>query len=222
MLDPTPMNREEIDDANAMFDDQIRYFTDLFARRRRDPSDDLISALLHVEDEAGGLTHDELLANVWLLFAAGHETTKHLIGNGLLALYRNPRELERLRADRSSVPSAVAELLRYDPSVQYVGRTAYEDVPVGDIVVERDQPVLCLVERETAIQLCSTIQTGLMSAGRMSDRCRSEAAYTTAWALNSLKSKDRKPSWGFSAACPAWCWKISTDHHGSSTSPSVV
>ena len=76
MLDPTPMNREEIDDANAMFDDQIRYFTDLFARRRRDPSDDLISALLHVEDEAGGLTHDELLANVWLLFAAGHETTR--------------------------------------------------------------------------------------------------------------------------------------------------
>ena len=43
------------------------------------------------------------------------------------------------------MPSAVAELLRYDPSVQYVGRTAYEDVPVGDIVVERDQPVLCLV-----------------------------------------------------------------------------
>ena len=145
MLDPTPMNREEIDDANAMFDDQIRYFSDLFTRRRRDPSDDLISALLHVQDEAGGLTHDELLANVWLLFAAGHETTRNLIGNGLLALHRHPRELERLRADRDLVPSAVTELLRYDPSVQYVSRTAYEDVPVGEVTVGRNQLVLCLL-----------------------------------------------------------------------------
>jgi hypothetical protein len=82
---------------------------------------------------------------VWLLFAAGHETTKNLIGNGLLALHRNPGELERLRSNRSLVPSAVAELLRYDPSTQYVSRTAYEDVPVGDILVERDQTVLCLL-----------------------------------------------------------------------------
>jgi cytochrome P450 len=145
MLDPTPMSREEIDQANAMFDDQIGYFTDLFTRRRRDPADDLISALLHVEDEAGGLTHDELLANVWLLFAAGHETTRNLIGNGLLALHRHPRELERLRADRDLVPSAVTELLRYDPSVQYVSRTAYEDVPVGEVTVGRNQLVLCLL-----------------------------------------------------------------------------
>jgi cytochrome P450 len=128
-----------------MFDDQIGYFTDLFTRRRRDPADDLISALLHVEDEAGGLTHDELLANVWLLFAAGHETTRNLIGNGLLALHRHPRELERLRADRDLVPSAVTELLRYDPSVQYVSRTAYEDVPVGEVTVGRNQLVLCLL-----------------------------------------------------------------------------
>jgi cytochrome P450 len=145
MLDPTPMSREEIDQANAMFDGQIGYFTDLFARRRRDPSDDLISALLHVEDETGGLTHDELLANVWLLFVAGHETTRNLIGNGLLALYRHPRELERLRADRNLVPSAVTELLRYDPAVQFVSRTAYEDVPVGNVTVGRDQIVLCLL-----------------------------------------------------------------------------
>jgi len=145
MLDPIPMSREEIDQSNAMFEDQIAYFTDLFARRRYDPSDDLISALLHVEDEAGGLTHDELLANVWLLFAAGHETTKNLIGNGLLALHRHPHELARLRADPGLMPLAVTELLRYDPAVHYVSRTAYQDVPVGDVVVERDQSVMCLV-----------------------------------------------------------------------------
>lgn len=145
MLDPVPMSRGEIDDANAMFDEQIAYFTDLFARRREDPADDLITALLNAEDEAGGLTHDELLANVWLLFVAGHETTRNLIGNGLLALHRHPRELARLRADRGLLPAAVNELLRFDSSVQYVSRTAFEDVAAGGGRIGKDQVVLCLL-----------------------------------------------------------------------------
>jgi len=145
MLDPVPMDRREIDEANAMFDEQTAYFADLFAQRRRDPADDLITALLHARDEAGGLTQEELLANVWLLFVAGHETTRNLIGNGLLALHRHPQELARLRADPGLLPSAVNELLRYDPSVHSVGRTAYEDAQVGGVTIGRNQVVLCLL-----------------------------------------------------------------------------
>lgn len=144
MLDPVPMNRLELDEANAMFDEQGAYFTDLFERRRRSPGDDVITALLDVGDE-GGLTHGEMLANVWLLFAAGHETTRNLIGNGLLALHRHPDELRRLCADPGLIPGAVNELLRYDSPVQYVGRTAYEDVTLDSVTIGKGQLVLCLV-----------------------------------------------------------------------------
>jgi cytochrome P450 len=117
---------------------------DLFERRRRDPGDDLISALIKVGDD-GGLTTDELLANVWLLFAAGHETTRNLIGNGLLALHTQPDMLRRLQADPTLIPAAVIELLRYDSPVQYVGRIAFEDVQIGDSTIRKNQIVLCLV-----------------------------------------------------------------------------
>ncbi len=145
MLDPVPMNRREIDEANAMFDEQTAYFTALFDLRRRNPGDDLITALLHARDDSGGLTEEELLANVWLLFVAGHETTRNLIGNGLLALHRNPEELARLKADPGLLATAVAELLRYDSSVQFVSRTAYEDVEIGGVTIARDQSVICLL-----------------------------------------------------------------------------
>jgi cytochrome P450 len=145
MLDPVPMNLREIDEANAMFDEQTAYFTALFDRRRRNPGDDLITALLHARDDSGGLTEEELLANVWLLFVAGHETTRNLIGNGLLALHRNPEELARLKANPGLLATAVAELLRYDASVQFVSRTAYEDVKIGRVAIARDQSVICLL-----------------------------------------------------------------------------
>ena len=145
MLDPVPMNRREIDEANAMFDEQTAYFTALFDLRRRYPGDDLITALLHARDDSGGLTEEELLANVWLLFVAGHETTRNLIGNGLLALHRNPEELARLKADPGLLATAVAELLRYDSPVQFVSRTAYEDVEIGGVTIARDQSVICLL-----------------------------------------------------------------------------
>jgi len=145
VFDPDPMTRAEIDEANAAFCEQLAYFDDLCRRRRGDPADDLITALVHVEDEEGALSSEEILANIWLLFAAGHETTKNLIGNGLLALHRNPRELARLRADPGLMPGAVEELLRYDSPVQFSGRTAYEDVRLGDAVIGAGQLVLCLI-----------------------------------------------------------------------------
>jgi cytochrome P450 len=108
------------------------YFTALIAERRARPQDDLLTKLIQAEDQGDQLTEEELISTAILLFAAGFETTTHLIGNGLLALLTHPDQLERLRADRSLVRSAVEELLRYDSPVQITARTAYEDLRIGD------------------------------------------------------------------------------------------
>jgi cytochrome P450 len=79
------------------------------------------------------------------LFGAGHETTVNLIGNGLLALHRNPDQLQLLRRDPSLTPNAIEELLRYDSSVQGTGRTALEDVEVGGTAIRKGEAVFCLL-----------------------------------------------------------------------------
>ena len=73
----------------------------LIAARRAEPTDDLLSELVHVEEQGDQLSHDELISTVILLFGAGFETTTNLIGNGLLALLEHPAELQRLRDDRA-------------------------------------------------------------------------------------------------------------------------
>ena len=107
------------------------YFRDIVARRRASPRDDLMQALIAAEDRGDALTEEELLANCVLLLAAGHGTTTHLIGNGLLALLRNPDQLRKLRDDPSSIAAAVTELLRYDSPVQATGRVAAQELPIG-------------------------------------------------------------------------------------------
>ncbi|HZP41114.1 MAG TPA: cytochrome P450, partial [Candidatus Binatia bacterium] len=90
----------------------LSYLRDAIARRRRDPRDDLLSAMIAAQEERDALTDAELLATSNLLLVAGHETTTNLIGNGLLALLRHPEECARLRADPLLVPTAVEEMLR--------------------------------------------------------------------------------------------------------------
>ena len=83
-----------------------------------------------------------MTANIILLFGAGHETTVNLIGNGLLALHRNPDQLQLLKSDPSLMANAIEELLRYDSSVQVTGRTTLEDVDeIGGIPLEKGQTV---------------------------------------------------------------------------------
>jgi len=145
-LDPTPMTRAELDQVNANVLGGRAYFAKLFERRRREPGDDLTSALLQVQDEKDGrLSEDELYANISLLFAAGHETTTNLIGNGLLALHRNRDQWEKLVADPDLAPSAVEELLRYDSSVQLTSRKASVNVEIGGQTIGRGEEVICLL-----------------------------------------------------------------------------
>jgi cytochrome P450 len=147
LLDPIPITPQELDQADANTLYNRAYFEDLFVRRSRDPADDLISALLQVRDEQDGrLTHDELAANIALLFGAGHETTANLIGNGLLALHRHPAQWARLCADPSLSAFAVEELLRFDSSVQVTSRKAFEDVRLPEgTPIARGEAVVCLL-----------------------------------------------------------------------------
>ena len=76
------------------------------------------------------LDEQELIDQVVLLYVAGHETTVNLIGNGTLALLRNPDQADRLRADATLDQNAVEELLRYDPPVQFSGRVTTRELDV--------------------------------------------------------------------------------------------
>ena len=145
LLDPVPLSRAEIDRANNDNLATAAYFHSLFELRRRQPGDDLTTQLVQAEEEGHKLNNEELTANVILLFGAGHETTVNLIGNGLLALHRNPGQLRLLKESPTLIPNAIEELLRYDSSVQVTGRTALEDVSVGGVDVAKGESVLCLL-----------------------------------------------------------------------------
>ena len=107
------------------------YFEGVIAERRREPRDDLVTALMMAEETGERLTHEEMLSVMLLILVAGNETTRNLIGNAVLALLRNPAQLERLREDRGLLGPAVDEFLRYDSPVQVDGRAAREDVEIG-------------------------------------------------------------------------------------------
>jgi cytochrome P450 len=145
LLDPVPLSRAEIDQANNDNLATAVYFHSLFELRRRQPGDDLTTQLVQAEEEGHKLTNEELTANIILLFGAGHETTVNLIGNGLLALYRNPDQLRLLKENPALITNAIEELVRYDSSVQLTGRTALEDIPVGGVDVAKGESVLCLL-----------------------------------------------------------------------------
>ena len=121
------------------------YFHELFEQRRRQPGDDLISALLAAEERGDMLNEEELDANVMLLLAAGHETTTNLIGNGLLALLQHPDQLQKLRDDPALVERAVEELLRYNSSIQGTVRLATEDLELGGKQIRAGQFVVLLL-----------------------------------------------------------------------------
>jgi len=146
LLDLAPLSGAEIKEQNSFNLAMAEYFRRLFDLRRREPGDDLTTQLVQAEEHGDKLSNEELTANIILLFGAGHETTVNLIGNGLLALYRNPDQLQLLQDDPSLTTNAVEELLRYDSSVQVTSRTTLEDVDeIGGIPLAKGQSVICLL-----------------------------------------------------------------------------
>src|SRR5579863_10090222 len=111
------------------------YFAEEIERRRRSPGADLVSALVAAHDDAEAMNADELLAFVLLLLLAGNETTTNLIGNGMLALGRNPEQMAMLRKTPGLMPRAIEEILRYDGPVQSTIRSTKEEINLGGTVL---------------------------------------------------------------------------------------
>jgi pimeloyl-[acyl-carrier protein] synthase len=130
---------------NAAAAGLTEYFRQLIRMRRRQPRSDLLSGLIAAEEAGDHLSEDELIATCVLLFFAGHETTVNLIGNGMLALLRYPRELKRLRDDLRLIGGAIEELLRYDSPVQRTGRVAAQDLELNGRFYRKGDRVNLLV-----------------------------------------------------------------------------
>ncbi len=144
MLEPTITARERAAGvaAGKAFD---AWFRPIIEQRAVAPRDDIVSALVQAQHEGGRLSGRETLNMLRLLVIAGNETTTNLIGNGMLALLRNPGQLQRLRDDPGLIPAAVDELLRFDSPVQTDFRRVLEDCEVNGFPLRaRDNVVLSL------------------------------------------------------------------------------
>ncbi len=140
-LDPI-LSPEVLDAGDAAAIAFSDYFKALVAKRRKDPQADLFSALVVAEEQGDRLTEEELIATAVLLFGAGHETTMNLIGNGLLALFRHPDQLAKLKADPTLIPNAIEEFLRFDGPVQMTARTALADLDIGGKTIAKGQQAI--------------------------------------------------------------------------------
>ncbi|TAJ90089.1 MAG: cytochrome P450 [Reyranella sp.] len=138
----TPAIEAAIEEARA----NLRaYLGDLLAARRRTPGDDLVSALAAVDADGDRITSREVVALVQLLLVAGHETTVNLIGNGTLALLRNPEQLALLRRSPELVGPAVDEFLRFDGPVQITQRVVTRDMTVVGCPVKRGDEIMLVL-----------------------------------------------------------------------------
>jgi pimeloyl-[acyl-carrier protein] synthase len=121
------------------------YFTDEIERRRANPGPDLVSALVAAHDEGEVMSAADLLSFITLLLLAGNETTTNLIGNGTLALGRNPDQFDALKRNPAMLPRAIEEMLRYDGPVQGTVRFAREAVSLGGTEIPSGALALMIV-----------------------------------------------------------------------------
>jgi len=126
---------------------KMREFTDylrrLFAARRKQPADDMISQLLRIEEDGDKLNEDETLSTVFILYLAGHVTTVNLIGNGVFALLHHPDQLAKFKADPGLVKGMVEETLRYWGPVDFISRRiAKEDMELAGTHFPKGEPMM--------------------------------------------------------------------------------
>jgi cytochrome P450 len=149
------MSEEEVKRFFALMTEFTDYLRALFADRRAEPRDDLISALLQAEDAGDRLSEAELFSMVVLLIVAGHETTVTLIGNGVLALLQHPDALAELQRNPALWPAAVEEVLRYDSPVERaLTRWVTNDIEVGGMHMSRGDlviPLIASADRDEAV-----------------------------------------------------------------------
>ena len=143
---PTMPTPGAIEDVKVAAGELIEYMTKVIEERQRAPREDLISALVRAEGEEARLSRDELLAFITVLLVAGHETTTHLIGNGMQALLEAPEQLALLRAEPDLVPAAVEEMLRWVTPIKNMCRTVTADTEFFGQQLREGQKCMLLFE----------------------------------------------------------------------------
>ena len=124
----------------------VDYYHELVAEHRRHPRDDLTSLMIDGGGTSHRLSDDEIVSTLVLLLFAGHETTTNLIANGMLALLRHPEQMALLDADRSLIPSAVEEFLRFEGPVSTIVRIAAQDIEIGGQTIKAGERVFASLE----------------------------------------------------------------------------
>jgi len=142
----TPKPTDEIaQNANRCVVELNDYFRGAIDQRRKNPQADLISILINAEEQGQLLGNDEILATCTVLLFGGHETTTNLIGNGLYALIRYPKQLQQLRENPSLIPSAIEEMLRFDSPVQWNTRIATNNIEISGKKIKKGQAVILII-----------------------------------------------------------------------------
>jgi cytochrome P450 len=136
------------DEARAAADSAEKmdaYLAEVIEWKRANPAEDMLTDLIHAEEDGDRLTAEELAAQVMLLFIAGHETTVNLIGNGTRALLRHRDQWDRLVADPGLIVHGIDELLRFDPPVQISRRIAVADMEIDGRAIEGGSFLACML-----------------------------------------------------------------------------
>lgn len=134
----------ELERLRASVNDLKHYFEQAIEQRRRNPKEDLITALVRAEEENQALSAREVLAMCVLLLIAGNETTTNLLGNTLITLLSHPAEFAKVRADLSLVPQMIEEVLRYESPVQAILRLATSDAEIAGSTIPAGGSVMIL------------------------------------------------------------------------------
>lgn len=122
----------------------VQYYTDMLAERKKQPTEDLTSALLDAEIDGDRLADEEIIAFLFLMVVAGNETTTKLLGNAIYWGARNPAQLAKVFADQGRIPDWIEETLRYDTSSQIILRTVAEDVEYHGQRIQAGERILLL------------------------------------------------------------------------------
>ena len=145
MLGNFQHNPERAPRVRQSLDEMTKYFQSAIREIERHPREGLIKSFLDAEINGDRFTEEEIIANTIVTMVGGQETTTNLIGNGVLTLLRHPEEFDKLRADHSLVPSALEEMLRFEPPSQQTARLAPMDVELGGKRIRKREAVIAVM-----------------------------------------------------------------------------
>jgi cytochrome P450 len=145
LLDPTLMSKKDYVRVEAVLSEALNYLKEVISLRKRLPDRDVISTLLANRDKDDRLTEEEVALTCLMSFVAGHETTKYLIGNAVLALLQHPLEAEEVRGAPQVAAKAIEETLRFDAPLQQTKRVAISDIELGAVTVREGEQVILLL-----------------------------------------------------------------------------